>query len=78
MAIKWQRRFIDTLENRLQSTRLRTHKDFGREFYMLLFFGFLFSVIVLRLGYIQLIQADYYDRLLSSQHISRSNLKADR
>lgn len=45
---------------------------------MLLFFGFLFSVIVLRLGYIQLIQADYYDRLLSSQHISRSNLKADR
>jgi len=45
---------------------------------MLLFFLFLFLIIVLRLVYVQLIQGDYYDRLLSSQHISRSNLKADR
>jgi len=45
---------------------------------MLLFFGFLFLILILRLVYIQLVQSDYYDRLLSSQHISRSNLTADR
>lgn len=42
------------------------------------FFGFLFLVVVLRLVYIQLIQADYYDQLLSNQHISKSNLDAER
>ncbi len=53
-------------------------KYVNREFSILLFFGFLFLILILRLAYIQLVQADHYDRLLSSQHISRSNLRAER
>ena len=54
------------------------HKWLGREFYMLLFFGFLFLILVLRIFYIQIVQSDYYDAILSSQHISSSNLTAER
>lgn len=78
MAIKWQRRFMDGLENILQSTHIWDYKQLTREFNLLVFFAVLFLIIILRLVSIQLIQGDYYDRLLSNQHISQSNLVAER
>lgn len=48
------------------------------ELYLLWFFVFLFLVIVIRLFYLQVIRAKYYENLLWNQHISKSLLKADR
>ena len=78
MAIKWQKRFVDWLEKLLQSTHIWNYRHLTREFNLLVFFGVLFLIIVLRLVFLQLIQADYYDGLLSNQHISQSNLTAER
>jgi len=78
MAIKWQKRFMDGLESVLQSTHIWNYRQLTREFNLLVFFGVLFLIIILRLAFIQLIQADYYDGLLSNQHISQSNLTAER
>lgn len=49
-------------------------KDVG----LFIFFLFLFLILILRLFYIQVIQWQYYDSRLSAQHVSQSNLAADR
>jgi cell division protein FtsI/penicillin-binding protein 2 len=49
-----------------------------KEFYLLVFFGFLFFIIFLRLFWLQIINHSYYEDLLSRQHVSQSLLKAKR
>jgi len=78
MAIKWQKRFINGLESILKYTHIWDYRQLTREFNLLVFFAVLFLIIILRLAFLQLIQADYYDGLLSNQHISQSNLTAER
>ena len=49
-----------------------------REFYLLVFFSFLFFIILIRLFFLQVIDHAYYDNLLNVQHVSQSLLKAKR
>lgn len=49
-----------------------------KEIWLFLFFVCLFLILIVRLFYIQVIQSKYYDARLSAQHVSQSNLAADR
>jgi len=70
--------FKHYLKKKVRKYKIFKHVRFTKEVYLFGFFCFLFFVIVLRLFILQVVNAKYYDRLLSNQHVSRSLLKADR
>lgn len=51
---------------------------FTKEIMLFGFFGLLFFIIFLRLFFLQVIYADYYDWILQAQQVSKSELKANR
>lgn len=68
----------DQIESRLHQFKVFQEVKVTREFYLLLFFVFLFLILISRLFYLQIIQHSEYDNLLNQQHISDSTLKAKR
>lgn len=66
------------LEKRLNKIWFLKHLKVTREFYLLVFFCFLFFLILLRLFFLQVLDHKYYDNLLNTQHVSQSLLKAER
>jgi len=75
---KGKHRLSVWLMRRLKDMHFVESTQVSRDFFLLLFFVFLFAVIVLRLAYLQIFRANYYESLLGSLHISESLLKAER
>jgi len=50
----------------------------SKEKKLIVFFWILFWIILIRVFYLQIIQKDYYDKMLISQHYTKSLLKAKR
>lgn len=68
----------DLLIKRLKQIPFFYNIWFKREFYVFLFFCFLFFLIVARLFWLQIIKQNYFQSGLNSQHFSESLLEADR
>lgn len=68
----------DYLQRKIDKIPWLRHIKVTREFYLLLFFGFLFFIIFVKLFWLQIINHNYYENLLSKQHVSQSLLKAKR
>ena len=68
----------ESIENRLHRFRIFQNLKVNREFYLLAFFLFLFLIIIIRLFFLQVINHNTYEWLLSEQHVSESTLKAKR
>ena len=76
--IKSYRNIDDFIQKKLDKISWLRHIRVTKEFYLLLFFLFLFFVLFLRLAWLQIINHKYYEDLLSEQHVSQSLLKAKR
>ena len=70
--------FDDYLQKQFNRIPWLSHLKVSREFYLLVFFGGLFLIVLLRLFWLQVVQHDYYEGKLSAQHVSQSLLKAKR
>lgn len=70
--------FDENLKSFLKKYSIFKWIDISREFYLLIFFAFLFLILIIRLFVLQIVKHRYYDDVLNSQHISSSLLKADR
>jgi len=70
--------FDERLKNLFKKYSIFKNIEIWKEFYLLLFFGLLFLIIIIRLFFLQVINHGYYDDVLNSQHVSSSLLKADR
>jgi cell division protein FtsI/penicillin-binding protein 2 len=68
----------DYLQKHINKIPWLSHIRITREFYLLVFFAFLFFLIFLRLFWLQILNHQYYEDLLSKQHVSQSLLKAKR
>lgn len=73
-----RRNIHESIENRLHRFRIFQNLKVNREFYLLAFFLFLFLIITIRLFFLQVINHNTYEWLLSEQHVSESTLKAKR
>lgn len=76
--IKTYRNIDEYIQKKLDKIPWLSHIRVTKEFYLLIFFGFLFFVLFLRLFWLQLFNHSYYEDLLSDQHVSQSLLKAKR
>ncbi len=68
----------DYIQKKIDKIPFLSHIRVTREFYLLVFFVFLFFILFLRLFWLQIINHRYYDDLLNKQHVSQSLLKAKR
>jgi len=64
--------------DKLISKTQRTIKALTREQKLLLFFAGIFSLVIIRLFYLQVVQWGYYNELLAGQHYTSSRLQAER
>lgn len=76
--IKTYRNMDEYIQKKLDKIPFLNHIRVTREFYLLVFFGFLFFILFLRLFWLQIFNHNYYEDLLSRQHVSQSFLKAKR
>jgi len=76
--IKTYRNMDEYIQKKLDKIPFLNHIRVTREFYLLVFFGFLFFILFLRLFWLQIFNHSYYEDLLSRQHVSQSFLKAKR
>ncbi len=72
------RNIDDYIQKKIDRIPWLNHLRVTREFYLLVFFVFLFFIIFLRLFRLQILNHGYYESLLSDQHVSQSLLKAKR
>lgn len=70
--------FEDRLKNLFKKSSFLKNIKAWKDFYLLLFFCFLFLIILIRLFFLQVVNHNYYDDNLNKQHISRSLLEAER
>lgn len=61
-----------------QKTIISNSKKLPREHYLIFFFAFVLLTLFFRLFYLQVVQADFYKKLLIWQHFTQSLLKANR
>lgn len=72
------RNIDEYIQKKLDKIPWLNHIKVTREFYLILFFGFLFFILFIRLFWLQIFNHRYYEDLLSEQHVSQSLLKAKR
>ncbi|HCY20807.1 TPA: hypothetical protein DIC40_02965 [Patescibacteria group bacterium] len=72
------RNIDEYIQKKLDKIPWLNHIRVTREFYLILFFGFLFFILFIRLFWLQVFNHSYYEDLLSEQHVSQSLLKAKR
>lgn len=70
--------FDERLKNLFKKYSILKNIEIWKEFYLLIFFSLLFLILIIRLFFLQVINHNYYDDILNSQHVSSSLLKADR
>lgn len=70
--------FDQKIQHFFKQTRWGKHLVVTKELYLLFFFSFLFFLLVLRLFFLQIVNHNYYDTSLNTQHVSETSLKAKR
>jgi len=77
-SIKTYKNIDDYIQKKINKITWLKDIKVTREFYLLIFFWFLFFILFIRLSWLQVFNHKYYEGLLSKQHVSQSLLKAKR
>lgn len=75
-------KYLDQILKKFRRIKLveffKKYNKFPREYRLLFFFWFIFFIVIIRLFYLQVVQWEYYSKLLYSQHMTKSLLRANR